>query len=85
MREIAGESFEQLNAKAATVFVIDSGIYEGHVEFRRNDKGIVKVGLFTNDDPETSMRGRVPEMGSTAMRGQKRAQELPSRGRADEV
>ncbi|CAE7266211.1 unnamed protein product, partial [Symbiodinium microadriaticum] len=32
-------------AKAATVFVIDSGINEGHEEFRRNDKGIVKVGL----------------------------------------
>ncbi|CAE7301132.1 unnamed protein product [Symbiodinium sp. KB8] len=31
--------------EAATVFVIDSGINEGHEEFRRNDKGIVKVGL----------------------------------------
>ncbi|CAE7678271.1 unnamed protein product [Symbiodinium sp. CCMP2592] len=29
--------------EAATVFVIDSGINEGHEEFRRNDKGIVKV------------------------------------------
>ena len=29
--------------EAATVFVIDSGINEGHEEFRRNNKGIVKV------------------------------------------